>query len=389
LTVCVGQLVQAVAIGPPLPAHVLAEALGRLEDTRPILRKGEPVPALEVEILQLLWEYRERVPGLPSLSTLAEAFEQATAAAEGMGDVELAIRALAARAGCLRDNPDSDPQDLVNSLQRRAQLLEAAGRPEEAIEAMEEAAALASAEEEAFVQHNLGRRLAAAGRSRQALEASSRAVELLARQFLGDGEKVPAAIMASLIISLGKRAEECDEADLQVTPLLVGTVQAMLDHVGTQPAEEVDRPVFAAYAVVAAADRQNESQAARELYEAIVRLAGRRPGEESVETARVVLGSSLAWREIRRGDLAAARALHAEVAAAAREMPVGRLVAEQGKSAADLISAYLEAGDVSAARELATADREALLSAPYLEMRRADVGDDRAAFTAAVEELAG
>jgi hypothetical protein len=162
----------------------------------------------------------------------------------------------------------------------------------------------------------------------------------------------------------------------------------LLDRVGLQPGEELERPVLAAYAVINAAERQGRLETARELYAGIVRLAARRPGDESAQLARSLLGSSLAWKEIGRGDLVAARALHAEVAAAAREFPKSHLIAEYGKSSADLIDAYQKAGDVSAARELAREARDALLSAPYLEKRRAEVRDDQAAFIAAVEEFA-
>lgn len=388
LAVCAAELVRAVAASPDLPRPLLIQALDRLEASRPRLLQGEPLPLLEVEVLELLGAHPEYTGNLDSAAR-AEALEQAAVRAGELGEVELAIRARTAQAQALRSG-DGERQDLVNSLQARGQLLESMGRPEEAVAVTREAAALAEGEEEPFVLHNLARRLAAAGQAREAFETSSRAIALLGERFLAeeDGQLTP-GMMASMMVSLSKRAEECEGAEIEVTPLLADTTVALLDRVGLRPDTELEAPVRAAYAVAFAAEGQGDLELAERVYEAVVRLASRRPDDPLPQYARSLLGSNLCWKEIERGDLAAARRFQAEVAGAAEALPDERLIAEHGKASVDLISAYQQAGDIEAARELARSSLGAMLSPPYLEMRRQELGADQDEFVAAIEALAG
>ena len=387
LAISLNQMATAVRQDPDLDDDVLAAALRRLRAGQQEVRRGGPILDFDVEVLELLAGHAGRIEETAP-EALASDLEQAAEDAAGLGDSELAARARAAQVECLRKAGDADRQPLVNALGRLGQVLEGAGRPDEAVAVARESAELARGSgDEPFALHGLARRLSAAGLTQEAFEASTRAVGLISERMASDPELHPDAL-AMLLTSLSKRAEECG-VEIEPTEDMVAATVAMLDRVGLDPGSDLERPVYAAFPVVNAAVNRGEGEAARRVFDAIVRLAGRRPDDASAQYARSLLGSNLVWDAIEAGDLGAARVHLGEVAAAAEERPDDRLVAEYGKAAADMIATYQRTGDMDAAARLASEARTALLSPAYLEMRRAQIDEDQSAYVVAVEDLAG
>lgn len=121
---------------------------------------------------------------------------------------------------------------------------------------------------------------------------------------------------------------------------------------------------------------------------AVSRLAAARPDDRSIQFARGVFASQLLWQAVEHGGLGLARDLLGEVREASRSAPdLGELTVEHGKSAADLIAAYRQAGDDEAAAHVARESAGALLSPAYIAARRRDLGGNQAEFIQAIQDL--
>jgi hypothetical protein len=119
-----------------------------------------------------------------------------------------------------------------------------------------------------------------------------------------------------------------------------------------------------------------------------MRSAGWQPCDQMTRPSsspRAILASRLLWAALHNGMCNRAREWLADVVASARNAPyVDGLTAELGTCAADLVSAYSQAGDIRTAAQLAWEFRATLLSETYLAIRRRDLGGDQADYMHAI-----
>ena len=391
LVLLVGSLQRIVTPAPALLEAVVHELVAGLA----LMRRVGPAPEVELPILEELvrWgtssSYRTEV-GLPAL---ADQLSRVANEAATLGDIGASRHARELEITCLRAARPLDRNALMEALRALASLLVAGDMPDEAVTVMQEAVELAEATEIgraglASTMHNLARRLTAAGRLEEAMDTSSQAVALLSAEFLVE-DRHPPDTMAAFLTTLVSRGVDCDK-ELKLDPSLVNSVLRMLDRAGIEPGSDLLRICRAAMGVTDSALRQGELETAKRLYGGISALAIRRPDDRAAQLARGLLGSNLTWHALARDDLAGARSFVEQVAAASREVPGDEtLLVALGTSAADLIGAYMNAGDETSAVQVAGDASDALLSPAYLAARESDLGTDQAEFVAAIKQLAG
>jgi hypothetical protein len=239
----------------------------------------------------------------------------------------------------------------------------------------------------ALMLHNLARRLSENGQPAEGFEASSQAVNLLSEAF-ATGPGIPPLAMAALFETLVQRGLESG-SEIAFHANVVTAAEKMLNDLGRETGADLARQVSATCGLFDSAMRLGDTATAERLANAVSQLATLRPDDEAIQLARAMLASQLLWAALGEGARDHARQWLAEVTAGARNAPdLDALTVELGKCAADLISAYWQAGDTGTAAQLARESRAALLSEPYLAARHRDLGGDQADFVHAITRLA-
>jgi hypothetical protein len=239
----------------------------------------------------------------------------------------------------------------------------------------------------AVALHNLARRLGENGQASEGFAASSQAVSLLSSVFITRSDKISPMAMAGFLQTLVLRGEESG-TEITFDANVVAAIEKMLELLGCEIGADLFSPVNVTGGLFDSAMRQGDTAAAQRLVNAVCRLAKVRPDDDAIQVARGMLASRLLWEALQSGARDRAREWLAEVAASARNAPNREaLTVELGKCAADLITAYWQAGDIGTAARLAKELQPTLLSDAYLAARERDLGKDQADYFNAIIEL--
>ena len=381
---CLSALAAALEAALDEQQHVRADltgpALAELAAGRAQMRRGRDDPALGLRILRLLVAWPQ------AADITIDDFDAMADEAAAADDLGLTIGVRQAEVDFFRRADPADNWALGDALIRLSQVL-ADVRPGEAVAAMREAVDLVGDDGPlrlGLMLHNLSRRLSADGQSAAGRDASARAVGLISGACLA-GQDVPPLVMTAVFETLVQRNLECD-TEVDFTPALVAAAVRMIEDSGREAGADLGRLIHATCGLFDSARRQDDMATAHRIADAVIRLAAARPDDRSIQFARGVFASQLLWRAVEHGGLGMARDLLGEVREASRSAPdLDALTVEHGKSAADLIAAYRQAGDDEAAAQVARESAGALLSPVYIAARRRDLGGDQAEFIQAIQ----
>lgn len=380
---CLGDLLTAIEEhGQRLGNDTLTAGLTELTAAHPLLRRGPDVTVLRLRILRLLDS--GPVGLMPDVS--ADEFDAMADDALTAHAPDLAAFVRRTEADYHRRREPVDRRALARALTKLSRLIANA----DAVTVAREAVETAGDEDPLFratALHSLALRLSENGQPAEGFAASSQAVALLSDVFTTRSD-IPPWVMAVLFEELAERRRESG-TEIALHANVVPAAEKMLDTFGRETGADLARPVRAICGLFDSAMRQGDTATAERLANAVSRLATLRSDSDAIQLARGMLASRLLWVNLQRGARDRAGAWLAEVTAAAGNAPyLEALTAELGTCAADLISAYLDAGDVGTAKRLARESQVALLSETYLAIRRRDLGGGQADYVHTITKLA-